>query len=96
MKKSKGIRQGTRKILRKKPKERGMIPVTRALQDFKEGEKVKIVIEPSVHKGQPHRRFHGRTGTVIGKQGKAFVLEVKDKNKKKKLIIRSEHLREIE
>jgi len=96
MKKSKGIRQGTRKILRKKPKEKGMIPVTRALQDFKEGEKARIVIEPSVHKGQPHRRFHGRTGTVVGKQGKAFVLKVNDGNKEKKVIVRSEHLREVE
>ncbi len=92
MKKSKGTRQGTRKILRKKPQDRGLIPITKALQEFDEGDKATIVIEPSIHKGQPHRRFHGKTGTVVGKQGKAFVLKVKDGGKEKKVIVRPEHL----
>ncbi len=96
MKRSKGTRQGTRNILRKKPRERGMIPVTRALQQFEEGEKVKILLEPSVHKGQPHRRFHGKTGVVEGKQGGSFVVNVKDGGKEKKVIARSEHLRKLD
>ncbi len=96
MKKSKGTRQGTRKILRKKPSERGLIPVNRALQEFEKGEVVKIKIEPSVHKGQPHRRFHGRTGEIKGKQGDAFVVKVKDGGIVKKVITRSEHLRKLE
>ncbi len=95
MKKSKGTRQGTRKILRKKPKERGMIPITRALKEFEEGEKTRIKIEPSVHKGQPHRRFHGKTGVVTGKQGDAFIVEVEDGGKVKKIIARPEHLRKL-
>ncbi|MFW5903867.1 MAG: 50S ribosomal protein L21e [Candidatus Saliniplasma sp.] len=95
MKKSKGIRQGTRKILRKKPREKGMIPITRALKEFEEGEKARIKIEPSVQKGQPHRRFHGKTGVIAGKQGNAFVVEVKDGGKIKKVIARSEHLRKL-
>ncbi|MFW6040948.1 MAG: 50S ribosomal protein L21e [Thermoplasmatota archaeon] len=96
MKRSKGTRQGTRKIMRKKPSERGLIPVTRALQEFEEGEKARVKIEPSVHKGQPHRRFHGKIGVVQGKQGEAFVLKVKDGGKKKMVLVRSEHLRKVE
>jgi len=96
MKRSKGTRQGTRKILRKKPSERGLVPINKALQEFEEGEKVKIKIEPSVHKAQPHRRFQGAIGVVQGKQGKAFVVEVEDGGKKKKVITRSEHLERIE
>ncbi|MFW6064841.1 MAG: 50S ribosomal protein L21e [Candidatus Natronoplasma sp.] len=96
MKRSKGTRQGTRKILRKKPSERGLIPINKALQEFEEGEKVRIKIEPSVHKAQPHRRFQGAIGVVQGKQGKAFVVEVKEGGKKKKVITRSEHLEGIE
>ncbi len=95
MKKSKGIRQGTRKILRKKPREKGMIPINRALIEFEKGEKARIKIEPSVHKGQPHRRFHGKTGVITGKQGDAFVVEVKVGGKIKKVIARPEHLRKI-
>ncbi len=95
MKKSKGTRQGTRKILRKKPREKGRIPLTRALQEFGEGEKARIVIEPSVHKGQPHRRFHGKTGIIQGKQGKAFVMKVRDGKMEKQLIVRPEHLRTV-
>ncbi len=96
MRRSKGTRQGTRNILRKKPRERGLIPITRALQQFEEGERARIMLEPSVHKGQPHRRFHGKTGVVIGKQGKAFVLKVSDGKKEKKVIARPEHLRRVE
>ncbi len=96
MKKSKGIRQGTRNILRKKPREKGLIPITRALQQFEVGEKARILLEPSVHKGMPHRRFHGKTGVVIGKQGEAFVVKVKDGNKEKNVITRAEHLRKVQ
>ncbi len=96
MKRSKGTRQGTRKIMRKKPSERGQLPVNRALREFEEGEKVKIVIEGSVHKGRPHRRFHGKIGKVEGKQGEAFVVEVKVGGKTKKVICRPEHLKKAE
>jgi len=41
----------------------------------------------------PHRRFQGATGTVRAKQGRAFVVDVRDKNMPKTLIVRPEHLR---
>ncbi len=96
MRRSKGIRQGTRNILRKRPRERGLIPITRALQQFEEGEKARIILEPSVHKGQPHRRFHNKTGVVVGKQGEAFMVKILDGKMEKKIIARPEHLRRVE
>jgi len=33
-----------------------------------------VLIDPSIHKGMPHPRFHGKTAEVIGKRGRAFVL----------------------
>ncbi len=95
MKRSKGTRQGTRKILRKEPSKRGLTPINKALQEFEEGERVRIKIEPSVQKAQPHRRFHGKEGVVHGKQGDAFVVKVKDGGITKKVITRSEHLEEV-
>ncbi|WP_455391574.1 50S ribosomal protein L21e [[Eubacterium] cellulosolvens] len=95
VKRSRGFRSKTRKKLSKHPRHRGLSPITRVLQEFDEGEHVNIIIDPSVHKGQPHPRFHGLTGTVLGIQGEAYLLNVKDGNKDKKLLIRPEHLRKI-
>ena len=95
VKRSKGFRSKTRKKLSKHPRERGLSPITRVLQAFDEGEHVNIVIDPSMHKGQPHPRFHGLTGTVVGTQGEAYILSVKVGKKDKKLLVRPEHLRKI-
>ncbi len=96
VKKNHGPRKRTRHKLRKSPRERGMTPVTRFLQKFEVGEKVAIVIEPSVHKGMPHPRFHGRTGTVVGKQGNAYVIEIRDGGKMKKIIALPVHLKRVQ
>lgn len=93
VRRSKGTRSKTRQVLRKRPRERGLPPITRVLQTFENGEKASIIIDPSVHKGQPHRRFYGLTGTVVGKQGRAYLIEVKSGKKKKTLIVGPEHLR---
>ncbi len=96
VKRSKGIRSKSRKILRKKPRERGIHSITRALQHFEEGESVNIVIDSSVHKGMPHIRFQGYTGKVEGKQGESYLVGINDGKKHKVLIIRSEHLRRVQ
>ena len=96
VKRSKGIRSKSRKILRKKPRERGIHSITRALQQFEEGESVNIVIDSSVHKGMPHIRFQGYTGKVEGKQGESYLVGINDGKKHKVLIIRSEHLRRVQ
>lgn len=92
-KRSKGTRSKTRHVLRKKPRERGLSPITRALQEFEEGDRVSIVIDPSIHKGMPHRRYHGKTGYVAGRQGNAYRVDVREGNAVKTVIVRPEHLR---
>jgi len=91
---SKGFRSKTRHKLQKHPRERGMYPITRALKEYKVGDIVHIIIDPSVHKGMPHPRFHGRTGVVVGQRGRAFIVRVRDGGKYKYLIVRPQHLRE--
>lgn len=93
VKRSHGIRACTRSILRKHPRERGMPPITHSLQKFEIGEKASIVINPSVHSGQPHRRFQGQTGIIVGSQGGSYLLEIVDGNKTKKILSSPEHLR---
>lgn len=88
-----GPRKKTRYLLKKDLRRRGLPPVSCLIQQFKIGEKVHVVIEPSIHKGMPHRRFHGKTGTIIGQRGRAWMLEVRDGDTMKVLIARPEHLR---
>lgn len=93
VRRSKGIRSKSRHILRKKPRYRGVTSITRSLQQFNEGEKVNIVIDPSVHRGMPHVRFQGHTGTVMGKQGNSYRIQLRSGKKVKTLIVRPEHIR---
>lgn len=92
---SHGPRSKTRTKLRKHARDKGMPPVTRSLQYFPEGARVAIRIDPSVHGGMPHSRFHGLTGTVIGHQGKSFVVQIRDGGSKKQVVARPEHLRAV-
>ncbi len=88
-----GIRKKTRYKLKKDLRRRGIIPVTALIQKFEEGQKVHVVLEPSTQKGMPHRRFHGKTGTIIGQRGRAWLLEVNDGATTKVVIARPQHLK---
>lgn len=90
---SKGTRFRTRNVFRKGPRERGLPPLGRILSEYNPGDKVDIIIEPSVQKGSPHRRFHGKTARVEKKRGNAYLLTVNDGNKVKTVITRPEHIR---
>ena len=96
MKHSVGYRNRTRSLLRKKPRERGLSPINRILRDYADGEKVVIKIDPSIVKGMPHRRFHGKTGTVIAKRGRAYVIRAHMGGFEKVVIARPEHIQPLE
>ena len=96
MRGSKGPRSGTRQLFSKGPKERGLPPISAILYEYRIGEKVVIKIDPSVHKGMPYKRFHGKIGTIIERRGRSYVVLIKDGSKFKKVIARLEHLRPFE
>jgi len=90
---SKGNRTRGRKILRKSPRERGAVPsLSKLMREYREGDKVSIKINPSVHSGMPHRRYQGKTGVILGVRGKSYEVKVKLGDKEKILVIRPEHL----
>ena len=95
VKRSRGIRSKSRHILRRKPRDRGISSITRAIQQFETGDNVSVVIDSSVHKGMPHPRFQGVTGKIEGMQGDAYLVGITVGNKHKTLIVRSEHLRGV-
>ncbi|MFQ6135557.1 MAG: 50S ribosomal protein L21e [Candidatus Hydrothermarchaeales archaeon] len=93
MERSRGSRSRTRKKLKKGARKRGALPVTKVVQGFERGDKVHIVIDPGVQKGQPHPKFHGKTGSVVEKRGRSYLVEIHDKNAKKILISHPVHLK---
>ncbi|RLM57392.1 50S ribosomal protein L21e [Halobellus sp. Atlit-31R] len=90
---SNGPLHGTRGKLSNKPRDRGTSPPQRAIQEYDEGQKVHLKIDPSVREGRFHPRFNGHTGEVVGKQGRAFKVQIVDGGKEKILITRPAHLR---
>ena len=88
-----GMRKKSRDKLSKTVRSSGISPVVRAIQEFDTGSKVHVLIDPSIHKGMPHPRFHGKTAEVVGKRGRAFVLKVTDGDAPKTLITLPEHLK---
>ncbi|MFB6145307.1 MAG: 50S ribosomal protein L21e [Candidatus Nanohaloarchaea archaeon] len=66
------------------------------MKNFEEGEKVLIKLNGSVQGGRVHSRFHGRTAEVVGKQGDAYRLKLKDGGKEKNLNIKPIHLQKTE
>ncbi len=93
MKKSKGYRVRTRSLLRKKPRERGKIQLSRLLYEYQEGDNVIIKIDPSVQKGMPHRRYYGKVGKIMGKRGRSYIVSVTQGDAVKEIIVRPEHLK---
>lgn len=96
VKRSKGIRSKSRQILKKKPRDKGLKSITRALQEFENGENVNIVIDPAIHKGMPSIRFHGYTGKIEGRQGDSYLVKINDGKKPKTLVVKPDHLRRVQ
>ena len=87
---STGYRRKTRH-LRVKLRDRGKIKIRKYMQEFQEGEIVSISINPR-YQNIPHPRFQGKSGRVVKKQGRAYYVQIQDKNKTKQIISNPEHL----
>jgi large subunit ribosomal protein L21e len=93
MPKSKGPQRKGRAVLTKKVRERGKLPLSRLLTEYKVGDKVIIRIDSAVHKGMPNKRFQGLVATVVNKRGKAYVLTIQQPRSVRTLIALPHHLR---
>lgn len=68
--------------------------ITRLLAEFAIGGTVRIRINPAENAALP-LRFNGRTAKVVAKQGKAYVVEIRDLNATKHLVLASGHLESV-
>lgn len=92
-----GIRARTRHMFSKKFRQHGPIHLSQYLMNVKVGDYVDIFADPSIHKGMPHKGYHGRTGIVFNVTKSAIGVRV---NKfvngriiEKRIHVRIEHVR---
>ncbi len=89
-----GLRHRTRKVFSKSVRERGAVPpLSRILIEYMPGDRVYIVADPAIHKAMPHRRYHGKVGLVVGRRGRAYIVQLKVGSKTKTLFLLPEHMR---
>ena len=79
---------------RKKIRTRGKIQLSRYFQNLKEGDSVAVIKEVSVNSSFPNR-LQGKTGRVVERRGRAYVVKIMDQNKEKTFIIEPIHLKKI-
>jgi large subunit ribosomal protein L21e len=65
------------------------------LREYNVNDKVIIKINPSIVKGMPHRRFHGKVGVVEKVMRRSLLIDVKVGDKTKKVIARLEHIKPL-
>ncbi|MEM1944575.1 MAG: 50S ribosomal protein L21e [Nitrososphaerota archaeon] len=95
MPKSSGFRRKTRSLLTRKHGSRsGPIPDI-YLRDYRVGDRVVVIIEPSVHRGMPHRRYNGLVGRILERRGRGYILEVFQGDKPKKISVMPDHIRPL-
>ncbi len=89
-KRSTGLFSGrTRHLARHhKPSE---LSIRSIIKQFSIGDKVAIVPKGNF-RDIPHPRYKGTIGTVTGKRGSAYIVEVKAINARRTLIVPSRHL----
>jgi len=90
---SKGFRGGTRKKL--KSRLRSKFKPNTHLSEFRPKTRVVIKQNPQSQRGMPHPIFKGRTGTILSKQGDAYIVEVYDGKKRKQIVARPEHIAKL-
>ncbi|MCX6778277.1 MAG: 50S ribosomal protein L21e [Candidatus Micrarchaeota archaeon] len=78
------------RLLRRKT--RTKLSVGRIMREFNEGDRVSLDYVAN-QRGMPHPRYRGRSGVIVGKRGKAYIVEIRDMTAVKHLVVPGVHLR---
>ena len=93
-----GYRAGTRHKFAKPFGKKGAIRISRQLTNYHIGDYVDIIVDGAIHKGMPHKYYHGRTGRVFNVNPRAVGVivnkQVRNRIIKKRIHVRFEHLRQ--
>ncbi|CAL9092930.1 unnamed protein product [Musa textilis] len=82
-----GLRSRTRDLFSRPFRKKGYIPLTTYLRTYRIGDYVDIKVNGAVHKGMPHKFYHGRTG-----RGWNVTKQVGNRIIEKRIHVRVEHV----
>ncbi|GAB5370844.1 hypothetical protein AAMO2058_001528200 [Amorphochlora amoebiformis] len=92
-----GYRARTRDLFCKDFRKNGTIATQRFLKTYKLGDLVDIRADGAIHKGMPHKFYHGKTGVVWNVTKRAVGVEVNKqvggRIMKKRIHVRIEHIK---
>ena len=92
-----GVRARTRDLFSKPFKKHGAVPFMRYFVTYKVGDYVDIIVDGSIHKGMPHKYYHGKTGRVFNVTAHAVGIIVNKLHNgriiRKRIHVRIEHVR---
>ncbi len=92
-----GQRSKTRDLFQKGFRKAGAVPLSRILTTYRKGDYVDVVADSSIHKGMPHKYYHGRTGRIFDVNQHAVGVVINKKVRgnilPKKIHVRIEHVR---
>lgn len=92
-----GYRAHTRHLFAREFGERGTIPLSTYLQNYRVGDLVDIKGNGAVQKGLPHKYYHGKTGVVWNVTPRAIGIQVNKLHRnriiRKKIHVRVEHVK---
>ena len=92
-----GVRARTRDLFSKPYKKHGAVPFSKYFATYRVGDYVDVIVDGSIHKGMPHKFYHGKTGRVYNVTAHAVgVIVNKLVNGRlvpKRISIRIEHVR---
>uniref|UniRef100_A0A7N0UB85 60S ribosomal protein L21 n=1 Tax=Kalanchoe fedtschenkoi TaxID=63787 RepID=A0A7N0UB85_KALFE len=91
-----GLRSRTRDLFARGFRKKGYIALSTYLKTYKVGEYVDVKVNGAIHKGMPHKFYHGRTGKVWNVTKRAIGVEINKQvgNRiiKKRIHVRVEHV----
>ncbi|KAL2501564.1 60S ribosomal protein L21-2 [Forsythia ovata] len=91
-----GLRSRTRDLFARPFRKKGPTPLSIYLRTYKIGDYVDVKVNGSIHKGMPHKFYHGRTGRVWNVTKRAIGVEVNKQvgNRiiRKRIHVRVEHV----
>ena len=92
-----GYRARTRKCFARDFRQHGRVGLSAYTRPYHIGDYVQIHVNGSIHKGMPHKQYHGRTGVVFNINNRAIGVEINKRlnNRivKKRINVRLEHVK---
>ena len=95
-----GLRSKSRHLFMKGFRHHGPVHLSKILQTYRRGDIVDIIADGSIHKGMPHKFYHGKTGRIFDVNQHAVGVivnkQVRGKLLPKRIHVRIEHVRRSE